>query len=347
MKLGIRVFLLVFMAFGLFGCAQKATVINYVEYPSFFTQRDEYKTIVVGGFDNVVEPEKYSQLVASNLVAKVRSNGAYKIVDATKGGLDEAALIAKGRETDPNALVLTGTITNYGEMSSTDVDALGFSSESTTVKAGERYSANSNGNANYSAYTSGKASRKEVTIPVLNFSKAMYAKLNFVLTRVSDSEVVATDMVYAIASESGMFGLNLSDSDERLKRALDDLTTNAVYYLAPSNESMTIQPDEILLVQKYGTDSWENASKFTGEDTVRVVLALSPRVAFNDFQVILKAEKQADPIDLQNINYSGQASVFEYKAADLVAATGAENYTVQVVYNNKAISTKKFKIVNK
>lgn len=344
--------LIAVMAFGflaIFGaCTQQPLVINYVEYPSFFTSNDTYKTIVVGPVDNAVDPGKYSQLVATNLVAKVQHNGAYKIIDSTKGDPDEDKLSEKGRSADPNALIMTSTITNYGEIRSTDVEALGFGASSSSATVGAGVSASNNGTVRAGKYATATESRKSVSVPVLNFSRAMYAKLNVVLKKASDGEIVSNEMVFAIAAESGMFGLNMSSEEERLKRALDDLTTNAAYQICPSNESMTIEPDKILLIQKYGTDDWEDASRFTPEDTIRVVFVISPRVAFNDFQLTLRAEGKPEPLDEQAINYSGSAAVFEYKAADLFSATGgAEVYSVRLSYGNKAISTKKFKISEK
>ena len=332
-----------------FGCSfQQPSNISFIEYPSFFSQRDEYQTLVVGPIENVIEPDKYTHLVASNLVVKMRQNGAYKIIDATKDKMDEAALREKGRKADPNALVLTGTIINYGEISSTQVDSVGITSQSASVSAGERYSANSNGTQRYGAYTSGRVSRKEINVPVLNFSKAMYAKLNVNLTRVSDGEVIANDTVFAIASESSMFGLNMSDKEDRLKRALDDLTTNAVYYLAPSVETLTVDPNEVLLVQTYGfvmgEEGWKKATKFSQDETIRVVFTISPRTALNDFELVLKADKVQEPIAVYQINYSGVDVVYEYKASELVEATGKNSFNVQLVYNNKVLSKQSFDV---
>ncbi len=350
----VRVQITVFFALVLFcilgsACGvQQPTTMSYIEYPVFFNAKDSYKTVVVGPVENAVDPEKYGQFIATNLVAKVQHNGAYKVIDASKGGLSEDELAEKGRAADPNALVLTSTITNYGEIRSTDVGSLGIGASSSSATAGASVSASNNGRVRATEYASATESRKSVSVPVLNFNRAMYAKLNVVLKRVSDGEIVSSEMIFAIASEQGMFGLNMSAEEERLKRALDDVTTNAVYYIAPSQESMKIEPDKILLIQKYGTEDWEDSSKFAPEDNIRVVFVISPRVAFNDFQITLKADGKPDPIDQQAINYSGAAAVFEYKAADLLEASGGvETYSVRLTYGNQTLSTKKFKIVVK
>lgn len=327
---------------------QQPVTLNFVEYPTFFTAKDSYKTVVVGPVENTLDPQKYETFVASNLMAKVQQNGAYKVIDATKDAKSDSALAAKGREKDPNALVLTSMITNYGEVRSSDLGSIGIydsSSSSATAASSSAVAVNGRkGAAASSSYASASESRKSVSLPVLNFSRGMYAKLNLVLKRASDGEIVANEFVYSLVTEKGFFGLNMSDSEERLKRALDEVTTNAVYYVVPSNESMTINPDSILFVQKYGTDDWISSTKFGVNDTIRIVFVMPERVIYNDYQLELKAEGRPDALDYQEINYSGPV-VLEYKAADLIQSTGgAMTYMIYARNGSQVLSKIKFKL---
>ncbi len=63
---------------------QQPVTLNFVEYPTFFTAKDSYKTVVVGPVENTQDPQKYETFVASNQIAKIKQNGAKKDIDATE-----------------------------------------------------------------------------------------------------------------------------------------------------------------------------------------------------------------------------------------------------------------------